>query len=556
MKAVAEWVSGSNAGVSLASLPSSGKPASRTFRVLVLSGGAGRAASMTGMAVARIPTWQVEFFRPKDGEDCLAEIAGRTGIDIVLLACGPDPSECVARLERLRSADVSLPVLALADSSHPRLGEILIEAGADDFLVGNEIRPSVLKRVAEATVRRRKLECEKAFLASRLELSQRMETVGTLAGGIAHDFNNMLTGIIGFLELAILKSKGRGIERDLIQVRCNCEIMAEMVNLLLAFTSQHGFRDEIVHLNQVLEDLEVLLKHTIAKEISLDIENPGVDATVRGNAAQIHQVFLNLCVNAAHAMPQGGRLSVRVERILADKNYLLTHRSLAEGEYYVVQVSDTGIGMSPETRQRIFEPFFSTKNSEGGKGTGLGLAVTWQILEDHAGHIDVYSELGQGSTFRVFLPVSEEDVVVTERPRVTELPRGDETILLVDDEKVVLGVASELLEQLGYTVLRAEDGQSALQEYRTASRKIDLVILDLSMPRMGGRECLRRLLEMDPQIPVLFSSGHHMESEREALLARGAKGVIQKPYRLDELATKIRTVLDRAPGGMVPESTS
>jgi CheY-like chemotaxis protein len=374
-----------------------------------------------------------------------------------------------------------------------------------------------------------------------------MEAVGTLAGGIAHDFNNMLTGIMGFLELAIMKSRGRDVERDLRHVQASCETMAELIHRLLAFSSHQGFTNEIVSLRAVLTELEVILSHTIPKDISIRIELPEEDIVVRGNGSQIHQVFLNLCINAAQAMPEGGNLNVKVERLTADKNYLLTHDSLTEGEYYVTQVSDTGIGISKRTLERIFEPFFTTKNLSSKKGTGLGLAVTWQIVKEHGGHIDVYSELGEGSTFRVFLPISTESVTGTKESEPIELPGGDETILLVDDEAIVLAVASELLEQLGYTVRRAEDGISAEEIYRDSHHEIDLVILDLSMPRMGGRECLKRLRRINPNVPAIFSSGHNMEAARESLLAEGAQEVIQKPYRMEELARKIRAVVQTLP---------
>ncbi|MFX1412042.1 MAG: response regulator, partial [Promethearchaeota archaeon] len=387
---------------------------------------------------------------------------------------------------------------------------------------------------------------ERKRLEEQLRQAQKMEAIGTLAGGIAHDFNNLLGGILGFASL---------MERDLpadSPLRTSVETIistarrgAELTNQLLAFA--RGGRYEVfpTSLNDVTREVVRLLSRTVDKAIAIETHLTEELASVEGDAGQLHQMLLNLCLNACEAMPAGGQLTIETENVTLSAKEAQAAMELEPGPYVRLRVTDTGIGMDAETMQHIFEPFFTTKKGRPGKQhSGLGLSMVYGIVRSHDGAIRVHSELGQGSTFEVYLPAIERPAAVTTAPTI-EATAGSETVLVVDDEDFIRTLLQQALEGAGYTVLLAEDGPQALEVYRQRGKDIDLVVLDMGLPRLSGLETFQQLWEIDPQAVVLISSGYAEDDRTQTVLAAGARGFLAKPYDLDELLHKIRQVLDR-----------
>jgi signal transduction histidine kinase/CheY-like chemotaxis protein len=384
---------------------------------------------------------------------------------------------------------------------------------------------------------------ERKQLEVRLRQSQKMESIGQLASGIAHDFNNLLTPIGGFAELLLWKApEGSQQHEYLRQIKIAAERAAALTGQLRLFTRQEEGERRTVQLNSVVKETRDLLERSIPKEITIELRLASELWAVKADPSQISQVLVNLCVNARDAMPDGGTLTLETRNVTLDEEYAQAILEAQPGRYVCLGVSDTGCGMSSEVQARLFEPFFTTK--EVGKGTGLGLSVVYGIVKRHGGFINVYSQEGRGSTLHVYLPAIE--LAVEEREvEGLELPTGTETILLVDDEEMVRELGQRVLEFCSYTVLIAEDGVQALEVYQAHQGEIALVVLDVIMPRMGGLECLRRLLELIPQVKVLVSTGYMAKGLAQELVAEGALEVVEKPFRVRDFATAVRTALDK-----------
>jgi len=321
------------------------------------------------------------------------------------------------------------------------------------------------------------------------------------------------------------------------------ERAAALTGQLLLFTRQARGERRSVQLNSVVEETRDLLERSLPKKITVELRLASELWAVEADSSQISQVLMNLCVNARDAMPDGGTLTLETRNVTLDKEYAQAMLETRPGRYVCLSVSDTGGGMSLEVQARLFEPFFTTK--EVGKGTGLGLAVVYGIVKGHGGFINVYSQEGRGSTLHVYLPAIELAVEGREIEGL-ELPTGTETILLVDDEEMVRALGQAVLEPCGYTVLMAEDGLQALGVYQAHQGEIALVVLDVIMPQMGGQECLRRLRELDPQVRVLISTGYTVKGLAQELVAEGALGVVEKPFRIQDFATAVRAALDKS----------
>jgi two-component system cell cycle sensor histidine kinase/response regulator CckA len=379
---------------------------------------------------------------------------------------------------------------------------------------------------------------------AQLRQAQKMEALGQLAAGIAHDFNNLLTPISGFATLLLWTAPQDSQQQEYLrQIKVAAERATALTRQLRLFTRQEAGERHLVQLNSVVEETRDLLEHSIPKEITIELRLASKLWAVEADPSQITQVLMNLCLNARDAMPDGGTLTLKTGNVILDEEYARTVPEAQPGRYVRLSVSDTGCGMSPEVQARLFEPFFTTK--EPSKGTGLGLAVVYGIVKGHGGFINVYSEVEQGSTFRVYLPAIEMAVQEKEVEGL-ELPTGTETILLVDDEEMVLEFGQGVLERCGYTVLTAEDGVQALEVDQAHQGKITLVVLDAIMPQMSGRECLRRLRELDPQVKVLISTGYTAEGLAQELVAEGALGVVEKSSVLQDFAVAVRAALDQS----------
>jgi PAS domain S-box-containing protein len=368
----------------------------------------------------------------------------------------------------------------------------------------------------------------------QLRQSQKMEAVGRLAGGVAHDFNNLLTAIIGRSEL-ILGSLGEGTDArsDVQEIREAADRAASLTGQLLAFSRKQVLEPKTLDVNVVVAGLEKLLRRLIGEDVELvNIPAPKVGA-VKADPGRLEQVVLNLAINARDAMPDGGRLTIGTADV-----------ELAEGPHVLLEVSDNGVGMDAQTRSRAFEPFFTTK--EPGQGTGLGLSTVYGIVEQSGGHISVESELGRGTTFRIYLPRVEGPIDSPGLPTSAMPRKGSETVLLVEDERIVRTLVGKILEQAGYTVLAVDHPLAALETSERHEGPIDLVLTDVVMPQMGGHELAGRLSSSRPEAKVLYMSGY----TESAALVNGANGnsvaFLQKPFTAASLAQKVREVLDAA----------
>jgi PAS domain S-box-containing protein len=387
---------------------------------------------------------------------------------------------------------------------------------------------------------------ERRGLEEQLRQAQKMEAIGRLAGGVAHDFNNLLTAILGNTSLVLANLPAADANRELLQANEKAaRRAAELTQQLLGFSRQTMLRLEPTNLHNAIHDTVKILRRTIDPRITVEVRSAPVLRQVRADPGQMSQVLMNLCLNARDAMPNGGRLLVETEPVVLDEEASRRHLDARPGEFVRLSVSDTGHGIPPDIRSRIFDPFFTTK--EPGKGTGLGLAMVFGIIKQHQGWIECASEVGQGTRFDIYLPRAGEEAVPPAPAPATRSAsgRGTETILLADDEAMIRNLARAVLEQHGYQVLLAADGLEAVETYRRERHRIALVILDLTMPRLSGRDALRQLLQIDPQVRVLLASGYsaeHLSELEEDQIA----GFIGKPYRVDELAKTVRATLDRA----------
>jgi signal transduction histidine kinase/ActR/RegA family two-component response regulator len=383
-------------------------------------------------------------------------------------------------------------------------------------------------------------EKERQRLEAQLQHAQKMEAVGTMAGGIAHDFNNLLMGIQGLTSLLMFDiDPAHPHVEHLKEIEDCVKSAADLTKQILGFARGGKYEVKPTDLNELIESNSQMFGRT-QKEILIYKEYQKFVWTVEVDQGQIGQVLMNIFVNAWQAMPNGGALSIATANITLDANYVKPFQ-LAPGRYVKLSVTDTGLGMDENIQKRIFEPFFTTK--EMGRGTGLGLATVYGIIKNHGGFIEVNSRKGEGTTFNIYLPATEVEVV--EEKRADEkLVRGSETVLFVDDEDLIIDVGEQILKRMGYTVFVARSGKEALEIFSKKKDDIDMVILDMIMPDMSGGEAYDRLCEIHPDIKVLLSSGYSLRGQARNILARGCKGFIQKPFNMRELSHKLREVLE------------
>ncbi|MBN2399503.1 MAG: PAS domain S-box protein [Candidatus Aminicenantes bacterium] len=396
--------------------------------------------------------------------------------------------------------------------------------------------------------KRKRAEAEKRILEERLQWAEKMEAIGTLAGGIAHDFNNLLLGIQGYVSLSLLNldPSHPNYER-LKRIEAQVQSGAELTSQLLGFARGGRYEVKPTDMNDIIEKTSSMFGRT-KKEISIHRKLEKDLWGVEVDRGQMEQVFVNLYVNAWQAMPKGGAIYLETENIMLTIEKDLPY-SVKPGQYVKITVTDTGKGMDEKIRGRIFDPFFTTK--EMGRGTGLGLATVYGIVKGHQGMINVYSEPGHGSSFSIYLPASNKDVQ-KDRTASEKIFRGKGTVLLVEDEKIILDVNKEMLESLGYEVYTAGSGQDGLAVFKDRNGDIDLVILDMIMPGLSGGETFDRFRKIDPTVKVLLSSGYSLNGEAQHIMDRGCNGFLQKPYQIEILSKKIREILGIQDEGNAP----
>ena len=399
-------------------------------------------------------------------------------------------------------------------------------------------RPAILNFFNDISERKRAEE-EKARLHIQLQQAQKMEALGNLAGGIAHDFNNLLMGIAGNASLMLMDTSPNHPHHEMLKnIEKQVQSGAKLTRQLLGYARKGRYEVKAIDLNHVLKDTLGSFSRT-RKDINIHFELAPDLHPIEADSSQLEQVLLNLYVNAADAMPGGGDLFLTTSNV--------SHEAMKgapyapkQGRYVMLKVTDTGIGMDAKTLERIFDPF--SPQREMGRGTGLGLASVYGIIKGHGGYIDVESEKGRGATFKIYLPASALRPYETV-PSPGRIIEGTETILVVDDEPVILEIAARLLEKLRYTVLEAKSGKEAVECYMENRHKIDLVILDTVMPGMSGGEVYDQLRKIDPNVKVLLSSGYSRDFQANEILKRGCNGFIQKPFNFEELSSHIRAIL-------------
>ncbi len=380
-------------------------------------------------------------------------------------------------------------------------------------------------------------------LEEQYRQAHKMEAVGQLAGGVAHDFNNILQTILGYANLLQADFPGTELQREYLdEIRQGGERAATLTRQLLAFSRRQVISLEPLDLNRVTEELLKMLRRVIGANIRLEYFPGAHLGSVRGDTNMIEQILLNLAINARDAMTEGGKLTIETQNVLIDSQYCSDHTGVAPGRYALLSVTDTGAGMDQETLERVFEPFFTTK--EEGKGTGLGLAMVYGVVAQHEGMIRVYSEPGKGTTFKIYLPICERKAGAVGNLVEGPVVGGKETILLAEDDRMVRNLAVRVLEEAGYTVLAAADGAEAVRLFQREAGEVDLLILDVVMPRQGGYRAWKEIRKIRPDVPVLFTSGYSENAVHTGFILKEGLRLLQKPYLPDALLRAAREFLD------------
>jgi signal transduction histidine kinase/ActR/RegA family two-component response regulator len=519
---------------------------------------------------ARLHAIRTELARPEltNGRTRTSAGSGLIGRQVALLAYEDDREALASDVNAAADGESRQRELRLTSTSEPGWYAVSCNPLREEERVTGVLvvaREITARKKHEETMRRNEETTRQA---------QKMEAIGRLAGGVAHDFNNLLTVIGTYCEL--LKQgveEGNARRADVDEIYNATVRAAALTNQLLTFSRKQVLQPKLINLNDIVAGMEEMLRRLIHTGIRIETRGfPNLSA-LRADPAQMEQVLLNLAVNARDAMPNGGALTIETDEAFLDAAYASAHPGVAAGRYVLLSVSDTGSGMDDETRERIFEPFFTTKGQ--GEGTGLGLATVYGIVQQSGGHIQVESELGSGTTFRIYFPVATGEETVPPRPpaqRLTPLSvestsengrrssgadylrsESGETVLLVEDGEALREVLQRVLEELGYRVLVASDGEEALGVGAQHEGPIHILVTDVVMPNLGGRELALELWKTRPETRVLFMSGYTEDAILHQSLRRTTVGFIGKPFRPDFLAAKVREMLDAARGAMRAE---
>lgn len=402
--------------------------------------------------------------------------------------------------------------------------------------------PATLNFFSDITDQKR-MEAETEQLQAQLQQAQRLEALGTLAGGVAHDVNNLLMGVQGHSSLALMNTPEDDPNYMHLQaIEKFVKSGARLTNQLLGLAQSGKYDASATDMNAVLSKVADMFGRT-RKELTVNIDPAEGLWPVEVAQSQFEQVLMNMFVNAWQAMGGSGTLTLRTGNLrLLEKD--AKPFNLEPGNYVVISIADTGTGMDKKTQEKIFDPFFTTKDRGKERGTGLGLASAYGVVKNHGGAIHVESELNQGTTFTIYLPGMDTAADSGAQPRKT-IPRATETILLIDDEEMILEVTSAILTDLGYRVMVASSGETALNMYATESAEIHLVILDMIMPDMSGGEVLDRLKAIQPDCRVLLTSGYNLDGDAQEILDRGCRGFLQKPFTVEDLSRAIRDIIDQ-----------
>lgn len=399
-------------------------------------------------------------------------------------------------------------------------------------------------RLQQELIEREKAETEQKRLQTQLLQAQKMEAIGKLAGGIAHDFNNMLTAIIGYGSLLKMRVEDDDeLFQYVEQVLTSSEKAARLVQQLLAFSRKQIINPKPASINKLLKDVAKLMSRLLREDIEFTVMLPDTELTAVIDSVQIEQAIINLATNARDAMPDGGMLGIYADAVIIDDEFKKAHGYGKADSYALIIVYDTGMGMDEETRKRIFDPFFTTK--EVGKGTGLGLAMVYGIIKQHNGYINVYSEPGRGTTFKIYLPLVKSAAIEEHQPLISRPERGHETILIAEDRTDVRDLIKTVLENFGYTVITAVDGGDAINKFNEHKANIDMLIFDVVMPKKSGKEAYKEIHKIKPDIKCLFMSGYTADIiNKKEMLEEGIE-FISKPLSPHDILKKVREILDK-----------
>ncbi len=447
-------------------------------------------------------------------------------------------------LRQMVEANHPAPIILLTGQGDRDVDMEAMRAGAADYLVKSQINPQLLERAIRYALERRREREQRINLENQLRQSQKMDAIGQMAGGIAHDFNNILTAIVSYAGISkYLVTEDHPVYQRLEGIEDAVKRAANLTRQLLAFASRQSTSSQIVNLNQLTVNISRLLRRLISADIELVTDLANDLAIIQADASQLEQVLVNLVVNARDAMPNGGTLTIRTSNVTLGEKDIKHYLGIVPGEYVLLSISDTGVGMSDELLSHIFEPFFTTK--EKGQGTGLGLATCWGIVKRSKGIMLVDTTVGEGSCFNIYLPCTMEDD--DERPLLTKKKRpstGAETILFAEDEESVRLLVTDILRQQGYTVLHAKNGEEALSMVEGKEMEIDLLLSDVIMPRMGGVELAQTLQAHNPSCKILFISGYSEDAHAMQGILHTKSQFVKKPFSPALLAEKVRDVLE------------
>jgi two-component system, cell cycle sensor histidine kinase and response regulator CckA len=449
-------------------------------------------------------------------------------------------------LRLLRTKGSEVPFIFLSGTIGEETAVAALKEGAQDYLMKGNLKrliPAIQREIREQEERwhRKRLEQQVQWL-------QKFETIGRLAGGIAHDFNNALGVILGWSELGDQRAETgsrQQLREAFRKISDAAQRSAGLTAQLLSFARRQVLQPRNVNLNNLVSETTSLLESVVGPRIEFKVALAQDLKSIHADPTQIHQLLMNLCLNARDAMPRGGQLLVETQNTEIQEDFCKTYPYAQPGNYVLLSVSDTGVGMDAETLDHIFEPFFTTK--EFGRGTGLGLASVYGIVKQHDGFLNVFSERGHGSTFHVYFPAaSAEAQDVQKVPTADRAQGGPETILVAEDDHALHEMVLRSLETLGYRVIAVSNGAEAVQEFTANRDEIRLVILDIVMPVLDGKEAYLQMREVRPDIPVVFTSGHTTESVLLSSQVKAGAVFLQKPYSISDLGRVVRDVLDRA----------
>lgn len=473
----------------------------------------------------------------------LASILEEAQWDIVISDYSMPGFKGTDALAMVRKKGLDVPFVFLSGTIGEEIAVNAMRAGAQDYVIkGHAARllPAIQRELREAELRRERKQMER-----RVRQLEKFEALGKLAGGVAHDFNNVIGAIMGWAELGVDRASSDSPEAKLFRnIGEQATRAAGLTRQLLAYARRQVLEPKNIDLNLMVNETTALLQKTIGEQIEVKmVLAPDLHIT-RADPSQMEQVVMNLCFNARDAMPKGGQLLIETRNVDLDSHFCKGHADTQPGRYIQLSVCDTGVGMDPATMERIFEPFFTTKQI--GKGTGLGLATVLGIVKQHGGLVDVYSELGRGTAFRVYLPASEGAAEPLRHVDDVPVRGGTETILVAEDHEGMREMAKQILESLGYGLLLARDGEEAVNLFAAHQNSISLMLLDVVMPKLDGIDAYEQICKAKSDVPVIFTSGYSEHGRALASLTKKGATVLQKPYGSKVLARRVRELLDEA----------